>query len=416
VKDWLNLSQVAFGLHFNPKFMKVFLTIIALFCFVVAYPQKDIQKKFQTLLIDVEDGGTVDLPAGHFFFDASLSMDGKSNIIIRGAGRDKTILSFKGQVTGAEGIKITNGQNIAIENLSVHDSKGDGIKTQLVDGITFRNVAISWTGGADEKNGGYGLYPVQCSNVLIEKCTVSGASDAGIYVGQSKHIIVRNSVAFENVAGIEIENSMYADVYENEAFNNTGGVLIFDLPDLTVKEGGFVRVFNNNIHDNNHLNFAPKGNIVGKVPQGTGLMILATRNVEVFDNKIVNNITASTAIVSYYMTENPIKDATYKPFPSSIFIHDNHYERPRVKATSKGRLGKMYKYKLRFGKNVPHIIFDGIEDDKMKDRMICLKNNTNGTFVNIDAGNKFKNKTRDAKPHECEQTPLSPVQLTSSKI
>ena len=38
-----------------------------------------------------------------------------------------------------------------------------------------------------------------------------GASDAGIY-GQSKNIIVRNSVAQYNVAGIEIENSYYADV------------------------------------------------------------------------------------------------------------------------------------------------------------------------------------------------------------
>src|SRR5690606_6963267 len=110
-------------------------------------------------------------------------------------------------------------------------------------------------------------------------------------------IIVRNSKAYQNVAGIEIENSLYTDVYDNEAYNNTGGILIFDLPDLIEKEGGYIRVFRNNIHDNNHKNFAPKGNIVGKVPQGTGFMILATRNVEAFENKIVNNISASTAIV-----------------------------------------------------------------------------------------------------------------------
>jgi hypothetical protein len=151
---------------------------------------------------------------------------------------------------------------------------------------------------------------------------------------------------------------------------------------------------------------------VGKVPQGTGLMILATRNVEAFENKIVNNISAGTAIVSYYITENPINDKTYKPFPSNIYIHDNYYERPNVKATSKGRLGKMYKYKLRFGKNVPHILFDGIEDPAMKERNICFKNNTNATFTNIDAGNKFKNKSRDTKPHDCEQQPITPVVLT----
>jgi parallel beta-helix repeat protein len=375
------------------------------------YAQKEMQKKFQTMLIEVEDGETIDLPEGTFYFDGSLSMDDKSGVIIRGAGLDKTILSFKGQITGAEGLKITNGKNIVIENLTVNDAKGDGIKVQLVDGIVMRNVKVGWTGGANEKNGGYGLYPVQCTQVLIENCVAHGASDAGIYVGQSKYIIVRNSKAFENVAGIEIENSLYADVYDNEAYNNTGGVLIFDLPDLIQKEGGHVRVFKNIIRDNNHINFAPKGNIVAKVPQGTGLMILATRNVEVFENRITNNITAGTAIVSYYITENPIKDTAYHPFPHSIYIHNNHYARPPVKATSKGRMGKMYKFKLRFGRDVPHIIYDGIEDNAMKDRKICISNNTNATFVNIDAGNKFKNKSRDITPHQCEQDPLEPVQL-----
>jgi parallel beta-helix repeat protein len=394
------------------------LTLLLLLCFcgLASLAQKDVQKKFQTLFIDAEEGQVIELPAGTFTFDGSLSMDDKSNIIIRGAGKEKTILSFKGQTSGAEGLKITNGKNITIEDLTVLDSKGDGIKAQLIDGLVLRNLIVGWTNGGDEKNGGYAYYPVQCNNVLIEGCVAHGASDAGIYVGQSKYIIVRNSVAYENVAGIEIENSMYADVYNNDTYNNTGGLLIFDLPDLIQKEGGHVRVFDNNIHDNNHVNFAPKGNIVGKVPQGTGLMILATRNVEVFSNKIVNNITASTAIVSYYMTENPINDKEYKPFPSNIFIHDNYYERPKVKATGKGRMGKMYRFKLRFGKNVPHIQFDGIEDDKMKERNICLYKNTNATFVNLDAGNKFKNKSRDIKPYECQGKSLAPVEVKVSGL
>jgi parallel beta-helix repeat protein len=392
--------------------MKNLLTIL-LCCFaVLAFAQKDIQKKIQTQFIEAENGSVIEIPEGNFQFDASLWLDGKKDVTVKGAGMDKTILNFKGQISGAEGIKVTNASNIVILDLTVQNTKGDGIKTQVVEGITFKNVKAEWTNGGQADNGGYGLYPVQCTNVLIDNCVAVGASDAGIYVGQSKYIIVKNSKAYQNVAGIEIENSWYADVFENEAYNNTGGILVFDLPDLIQKEGGYVRIFKNNIHDNNHENFAPKGNTVGKVPQGTGLMILATRNVEAFENKIVNNISAGTAIVSYYITENPINDKTYKPFPSNIYIHDNYYERQNVKATSKGRLGKMYKYKLRFGKNVPHILFDGIEDPAMKERNICFKNNTNATFTNIDAGNKFKNKSRDTKPHDCEQQPITPVVLT----
>jgi parallel beta-helix repeat protein len=377
--------------------------------------QKEIQKKIQTQLIDAPDGSIVELPEGRFQFDASLSLDGKKNVTIKGAGMDKTVLNFKGQISGAEGFKITNSVNITIQDLTVQDSKGDGVKAQLVEGMTFKNVKAEWTGGADKNNGGYGLYPVQCTNVLIDHCAAVGASDAGIYVGQSKQIVVKNSKAYDNVAGIEIENSWYADVFDNEAYNNTGGILVFDLPDLIQKEGGYVRVFRNQIHDNNHINFAPKGNVVGKVPQGTGIMILATRNVEIFDNKIVNNITAGTAVVSYYMTETPINDKSYKPFPSNIYIHDNYYERPRVKATGKGRMGMMFRFKLRFGKDVPHIIFDGIENPEMKERNICIRKNANATFVNIDAANKFKNKSRDASPHDCERPSLEPVVLSANE-
>jgi parallel beta-helix repeat protein len=394
--------------------MKSILFLLPVFLLsTVVFGQKEFQKKIQTQLIDAADGSTIELPAGTYHLDASLSLDGKKNIVIKGAGQDKTILNFKNQISGAEGIKITNASTITIQDLTVQDTKGDGVKTQLVDGITFKNVKAEWTNGGKKDNGGYGLYPVQCTNVLIDRCTAVGASDAGIYVGQSKQIIVRNSKAYQNVAGIEIENSWYADVYDNEAYNNTGGILVFDLPDLIQKDGGYVRVFRNNIHDNNHVNFAPKGNTVGKVPQGTGLMILATRHVEAFENKIVNNISAGTAIVSYYITENPIHDKSYKPFPSDIYIHDNYYERPRVKATGKGRLGKMYRFKLRFGRDVPHILYDGIEDKNNSNRNICFRNNTNATFANIDAEHGFKNKSRDSTPHNCEQQPIQPVTLSA---
>src|SRR6185436_8691984 len=109
-------------------------------------------------------------------------------------------------------------------------------------------------------------YPVLSEDVLIEDCVAIGASDAGIYVGQSKNIIVRGSRAERNVAGIEIENSVGADVYGNVATQNTGGILVFNLPDLELKNGHGTRVFKNEVFENNHPNFAPQGNIVASVP------------------------------------------------------------------------------------------------------------------------------------------------------
>ena len=388
--------------------MRLLLLLTCVLLVIASNAQPEAQKKFQTLFINATDGSVIELPEGNFQLTVSLWLDGKSNVTIKGQGMEKTFLNFAGQLSGAEGIKVTNGKNVIIQDLTVQNTRGDGIKTQLVDGIQFRKVKAEWTNGANSKNGGYGLYPVQCSNVLIDGCEARGASDAGIYVGQSKYIIVKNSKAHENVAGIEIENSLYADVFDNEATNNTGGLLVFDLPDLIQKKGGYVRLYNNHIHHNNHVNFAPKGNIVGKVPQGTGLMVMATNNVEIFNNRIINNITTGTAIVSYYISENPIKDSSYYPYPTQINIHDNIYERERTRATMKGRMGKLYRFKLRFGKNVPHIVYDGIVD-KNNPPQICIRNNQNMSFANMDAANKFKNISRDASAYNCSLAALSPV-------
>ena len=112
---------------------------------------------------------------------------------------------------------ITSKDDVTLADLAIEDARGDGIKVNGTKRIIVRNVRAEWTGGPKETNGGYGIYPVLCSDVLIEGCKVAGASDAGIYVGQSTNIVVRRNTVEKNVAGIEIENSNKADVYENAA-------------------------------------------------------------------------------------------------------------------------------------------------------------------------------------------------------
>src|SRR5262249_41727954 len=185
----------------------------------------------------------------------------------------------------------------------------------------FRNVRAEWTGGPKETNGSYGLYPVECTGVVIDGCTAIGASDAGVYVGQSEDIVVRNCTARQNVAGIEVENSTGADDFDTLATENTGGILVFALPDLPKKDGRHCRVFRNRVLANNHANFAPKGNTVATIPPGTGLMIMANDQVEVFDNAIEQNQTAGVSIVSYMITDKPIQDAKYHPSSSPLPIH-----------------------------------------------------------------------------------------------
>ena len=390
-------------MRLSPFLLFVFIGIPA-----VTFCQKDFQKKYQSLFILAEDGDVVELPEGVFELTNTLSLEGKKKVTIRGKGMNKTILSFKNQTDGAEGIRVSDGSDIVLEAFTVQDAKGDAIKTMHVKGITFRNVKTEWTGTPGPENGGYGLYPVQCQGVLIDQCEAIGASDAGIYVGQSKDIVVKKSKAYHNVAGIEIENSLNAEVFENDASENTGGILVFDLPDLVQKKGGQVKVYNNNIHDNNYINFAPQGNIVASVPSGTGIMILATKGIEIYQNKIINNQSAGTLIISYTTTGKKIKDKLYDPFPSAISIHDNVYERKIGLPVGKDPLGMILGRK--FGENVPHLIFDGIKNPTLLDstgkwiagQCISIVNNKNQSIVTLDVENNFKNIERADNSFKCD--------------
>ncbi|WP_067519879.1 parallel beta-helix domain-containing protein [Endozoicomonas ascidiicola] len=290
--------------------------------------------------IEANNGDTIVLPEGRFEIDRTLLFDGSTanarNVTITGYGMDETILDFENADSG-DGIYVQNTNNITIQDLGVYEAKNNGIKLKDTNGIILRRVSTVWEGELNEDNGAYGLYPVECQNVLIEDSYVRGSADAGIYVGQSDYIVVRRNIAKENVAGIEIENSKYADVYDNEATGNTGGILVFDLPIGNQLYGNSVRVFNNRVISNNTENFATDGTFEGGVhivPPGTGVIILSTGGVEVFNNIIEDHKTMAVAVSSYLIAEGPdlgafvfkhgstIADG-WRFIPRNIYIHNN---------------------------------------------------------------------------------------------
>lgn len=311
----------------------------------------DAQQRLQEALIEAEPGDVVAIGEGRFDLTDGLSLD-VNKVTVRGVGADKTVLSFKNQMGAGEGLLVTS-DDVVLRDFAVEDTRGDGIKSKDADRIVYYNLRVEWTGGPKETNGAYGVYPVESQWVLVDSVMVKGASDAGIYVGQSSDIIVRNSQVEQNVAGIEIENSSRADVYSNLATHNTGGILVFDLPNLPIGDGHDVRVFKNEVVANDTPNFAPKGNIVATVPTGTGIMIMAQRNVEVFDNLIGDNATANLMFVTY---PKPYDDASYDPYPRDITVRDNMHGPAGFKPGFPG--GEQLAAAL--GGGIPPIFWDGI--------------------------------------------------------
>lgn len=412
----------------------VFATLVILFFILKSEPTPTYspersyiegqENKILSQFLLAKDSTVIELAEGHFTLSQSLLLDGVNHVTIKGKGMDKTVLNFKGQTKGAEGMRITNCNAITVQDLTVENAKGDNFKVMDTDGIFFKNVESSWLGKVSEDNGAYAFYPVLCKNVVIDNCKAIGSSDAGIYVGQSVNVVISNNEAFYNVAGIESENSINVKIFGNKAYENTGGILVFDLPGLT-QYGSNIEVYNNTVYENNTKNFAKKGAIVGQVPSGTGSLVLSTEDVHFHNNTFTNNKTTSIAIASYVLiyelgkrdakkqkvAEDVVgsvqvindeydSDKNYNPYPRRIKIGKNNYSNSYTFPTINNDFGKILLFKKPFQK--VDVLWDGLEAPEA-DYTICFDEETeNVSFFGLDVLHDFKNATSDVSKFSCK--------------
>ena len=377
---------------------------------VLSIQPDNVEQDLQLYLLEAEPGDIIELPAGTFRFERGLTLN-VDNITLRGAGMQQTVLSFADQVSGADGLLVT-GSHFTIEDLAIEDTPGDALKVRGGEYIAIRRVRTEWTGGPDTENGAYGIYPVQTRHTLVEDSVAIGASDAGIYIGQSENVIVRNNRAEFNVAGIEIENTVGADVYGNIAANNTGGILVFNMPNLPV-EGHSTRVYNNQIMMNNTRNFAPVGTAVSSVPSGSGILINSNDRVEIFDNDIAGNYTSNILISSYYSAGYADRETAevFDPYPETIYIYNNRFgpagQMPGLPELNQLRIAL-------FGETgrLPDLIWDGISHPERQspEYAICIDDG-DAVMLNMDAGNDNANPHLDMSAHQCHHEKLPPIEL-----
>src|SRR5215510_3331868 len=239
------------------------------------------------------------------------------NITIRGLKEDgrRPILDGQNSLTDAV---ITSSHNFTIENLVIKDYLNNGVTVHGGQNATFRDLEI-------HNAGLYGVYPVECRGVLVERVLATGIKDAAIYVGQSRDIIVKDSEVHSNVTGIEIENSVHALVENNYAHDNAGGILVFLLPNNPSKVGSDTTVRKNRIINNNHTNFGDKTSTVGKVESGTGLLIMAADRTTVTENEIRGNKSFGIAVLGLAIAYPKGKVFDVGAIPESNRIFNNKF-------------------------------------------------------------------------------------------
>ena len=254
------------------------------------------------------------------------------------------MLSFR-QSNQPVGILAVNVRGLVVEDLTVADTDGNGFELRAVDHGTLRRVRAFWSSGGgresatpiskynfhdgrmnvactdpatqdprapenengdisspdytvSDKAGRYGIYPVSSQNILIDASESIGASDAGIYVGQTNNTIIRNSRAAFNVFGFEIENVQGGEYHDNIAECNTGGFLVYDLDGNLRQYGDRTRMYRNVSRMNNTYNFT-EGGFVANVPPGSGMITLSYDRIDIFDNRFEDNNTGGIIHTSY---------------------------------------------------------------------------------------------------------------------
>ena len=98
------------------------------------------EERIQLDLIFAEPVDTIKIKPGSYDILGALSIVGKKNIVLKGSGINSTVLNFKNQLDGAQGLSISKCQNITLEDFSIKDAKGNAIKCHDTDGIIFRRI------------------------------------------------------------------------------------------------------------------------------------------------------------------------------------------------------------------------------------------------------------------------------------
>ena len=287
------------------------------------FSHRDFQLEFRARLNELQEGDRLYLPAGHFQFKRGLNLVGK-DIAVLGAGADKTILDFTNQQQGAQGISA-RGYSLVLGDFTVLNAHGDGLVLRDSADVTVQNIKVAWADTKDSAKGGYGIYPVDSQNVQVLNCEARGAIEAGIYVGQSKHALVKGNRVTNNAVGIEIENSDDIVVADNKIQNNSIGLLVTAIPNLQNKETRRVDVERNTIKGNNKFNDSPAGSLAAKLQAGSGLVIVAADTVSVHSNDIYAHHYADVVVRSYVDIRSDVSDSYYNPYNHAIALAANRW-------------------------------------------------------------------------------------------
>ena len=146
--------------------------------------------------------------------------ESKPGITIRGVDRNAVVFDGENRVENANAIEV-EADDVTLENMTAHDFVANGFYWEGADGFAGRYLTV-WNVGL------YGIYAIESRDGLIEESYVSGAADAGFYIGECNpcDTLLRDNTAILSAVGFSGTNASGNLVVEYSLFDRNGvGIL-----------------------------------------------------------------------------------------------------------------------------------------------------------------------------------------------
>ncbi|MEX2550250.1 MAG: right-handed parallel beta-helix repeat-containing protein [Nitriliruptoraceae bacterium] len=201
-------------------------------------------------------------------------------LTVRGTDRNAVIID--GEHERPLGINTVAADGVAVENLTVRNTTGNGIYWTAVTG--YRGSYLT-----AYNNGIYGIYAFDSTDGLFEHSYASGSKDAGFYIGQCDpcDAVVTDVVAENNGMGYSGTNASEVYLIESVWRHNVSGIVPNTLDSQRGPPFGRVTIAGNLIHDNDSHD-APALALQWSA-FGNGVLLTGGLDSLVTANRIVNH-------------------------------------------------------------------------------------------------------------------------------
>ena len=334
-------------------------------------------------------GDTLCFAPGIYQLDAGLEVRRRAGLTIRGLGAlpEDVVLDFVGMSSASRAIDAS-ADRLVMESFEVRSPLSTGIFVGEANDVTLRDLRV--IARADPMDGS-GIEVVQATRIVIESSEIRGAN-LGIRFEAVERCVISDTVVTQASIGITLDGSADCLLIGNTVTHTTTGIWALHQVGRTPL-GARLLIRSNTIAESDGVDSA--------YFPGVGLALLATDDVEVWDNDVHDNPTAGILVGSYelILPSSGAADETF--YPDRVWIHDNTW------SANGGAPRPSFEM---VGPTLEDVLWDGALAVSHTDAsdVLCLDDDE-GSYRMMSVRDRFVSQSTDRTPVDCQGAAVSPA-------